>query len=194
MASSRFAFSALLKKVNPSDDRLTAAQRLPGEVREWLKEHDFETASPHSRLIGSYGRHTAIGEIKDVDTLVFLPDEALDRTPESVLRELKTVLSEYPDASAEASPQRRSIRLDFPAHDLCLDIVGAVADEGLEAPLRIPDRSKQEWINSDPLGYGKSLSAANADHAKKLIPLIKLVKAGGTSRWCTGARRATSWR
>lgn len=177
MASSRFAFAALLKKVNPSPNRIAVARRLPGEVRDWLKEHDFETASPHSRLIGSYGRHTAIGEIKDVDTLLFLPEAALERTPESVLRELRNVLSDYPDASAQASPQRRSIRLDFLAHDLCLDIVGAVADEGLEGPLQIPDRGKQGWISSDPLGYGQSLSAANADHGKKLIPLIKLVKA-----------------
>lgn len=177
MASSRFAFSALLKKVNPDSTRAKIAQQLPGEVREWLKEHDFETRSPHSRLIGSYGRQTAITDIKDVDTLLFLPDEALERTPESVLRELKGVLDHYPDATAEASSQRRSIRLDFSAHGLCMDIVGAVADDGLENPLWIPDRQKKQWVRSDPLGYGRSLSAANADHGGKLVPLIKLVKA-----------------
>lgn len=177
MASCRFAFSALLKKINPSPGRSAVAQRLPGEVRDWLKEHDYETSSPHSRLIGSYGRHTATGEIKDVDALLFLPGETLDRTPESVLRELKGVLDAYPDASAEASPQRRSIRLDFPDHGLCMDIVGAVADGGLEEPLQVPDREKKNWITSDPLGYGRSLSAANAVHGEKLVPLIKLVKA-----------------
>ena len=68
MASSRFAFSALLKKVNPPSDRAAVAQRLPGEVREWLKEHEFPTVAPHTRLIGSHGRKTAITNIKDVDT------------------------------------------------------------------------------------------------------------------------------
>ncbi|MEJ2422814.1 MAG: nucleotidyltransferase [Acidobacteriota bacterium] len=177
MASSRFGFSALLKKVNPDSDRTEVAQRLPGDVRDWLKEHEFETRAPHSRLIGSYGRQTAITDIKDVDTLLFLPEEANERTPESVLRELKSVLDEYPDASAEASPQRRSIRLDFRNEGLCMDIVGAVAQDGIDKPLWIPDRQKTKWIESDPLGYARSLSKANADHGAKLVPLIKLVKA-----------------
>lgn len=176
MASSGFAFRALLRKIDPDVDRSKIASELPGEVREWLKDHDFETASPHSRLIGSYARKTAITDIKDVDTLIFLPVDALDRTPESVLRELKAILDDYPDATAEASPQRRSIRLDFPVHDLCMDIVGAVASDSLDSPLSIPDRQQTEWILSDPLGYGSSLSVANGDHGSKLIPLIKLVK------------------
>lgn len=177
MASSRFAFGALLKKVNPDAPRAEIAQRLPSEVREWLKDHEFETRSPHSRLIGSWGRQTATTDIKDVDALFFLPPDVLDRTPESVLREFKGVLEEYPDATAEASPQRRSIGLDFPVHGLCMDIVGAVAEDGLDNPLWIPDRQKKEWVRSDPLGYGRSLSAANAERGGKLVPLIKVVKA-----------------
>lgn len=177
MASSRFAFNALLKKVNPDRTRAQIAQRLPGEVRDWLKDHEFETRSPHSLLIGSYSRFTATTGIKDVDTLLFLPVEVLERTPESVLRELKGVLEDYPDATAEASPQRRSIRLDFHSHGLSMDIVGAVANDGLESPVQIPDREKTAWIRSDPLGYGRSLSEANANHGEKLVPLIKLVKA-----------------
>lgn len=176
MASSRFAFSALLKKVNPDSSRAEVAQRLPGQVRDWLKEHDYQTVAPHSRLIGSYGRQTAIKDIKDVDTLLFLPEAALERTPEAVLRELKGVLDDYPDATAEAAPQRRSIRLDFTAHELRMDIVGAVAKDGTDKPLWVPDRQKKEWIRSDPLGYGKSLSDANADHGDKLVPLVKLAK------------------
>ena len=177
MASSSFAFRALLKKVNPDSTRVDLASRLPGEVRDWLKDQDFETVSPHSRLIGSYARQTAITEIKDVDTLIFLPTDVVDRTPESVLRELKSVLDDYPDASVEASAQRRSIRLDFQLHDLCMDIVGAVAQGGLDSALSIPDRQKAKWIQSDPLGYGASLSVSNGTHGSNLIPLIKLVKA-----------------
>ena len=58
-----------------------------------------------------------------------------------------------------------------------MDIVGAVAENGIDRPLRIPDRQKKEWLESDPLGYGKNLSAENANHGEKLIPLIKLLKA-----------------
>ena len=109
--------------------------------------------------------------------LVFLPVSALDRTPESVLRELKKTLGEYPNSTVATSPQRRSIRMDFPDRDCTIDIVPAVAEDGLEEPLCIPDRRQEEWIRSDPLGYGKTLSGANADHGRKLVPDIKLAKA-----------------
>ena len=177
MATCRLAFDALLKKVNPSPDRVDVVKRLHGQVRDWLEEHDYETCSPHSRLIGSYARHTAICDIKDVDVLIFLPKSALGRTPESVLRELKKVLQEYPNSTVETSPQRRSIRMDFPEEDCTIDIVPAVAEDGIAEPLQIPDRRQQEWIRSDPLGYGETLSAANADHGKKLVPQVKLSKA-----------------
>ena len=176
MADSRFAIDALLKKINPSPERVTVVKDLHAEVREWLEEHDYETCSPHTRLIGSYARYTAICDIKDVDVLVFLPVSALDRTPESVLRELKKTLEEYPDSTLETSPQRRSIRMDFLDLDCTIDIVPAVAEDGIDEPLRIPDRRQKEWIRSDPLGYGKSLSSANADHGGKMVPDIKLAK------------------
>jgi hypothetical protein len=176
MASSSFAFRALLNKINPDPIRAEIAQSLPGQVREWLEDHDFKTCAPHSRLIGSYGRHTAHGDIKDVDTLLFLPVEAKERTPESVIRELKGVLDDYPGTTAEASPQRRSIRLDFHNHSFCMDVVATVADKGVRKPLWIPDRQKKEWVRSDPLGYGRTLSAKNDEHRGKLVPLIKLVK------------------
>lgn len=73
MANLRPHFNALLKRINPSDHRLGLAERLPGEVRKWLKDHDFETVSPHTRLSGSYKRQTAICDIPDVDVLPSCP-------------------------------------------------------------------------------------------------------------------------
>jgi hypothetical protein len=170
-------FCALLANVNPQPEREALAARLPGQVREWLTEHDFETAWPHTRLSGSYPRDTAICDIKDVDVLLFVPESQLDRTPNALLLELKRTLDEYPDATAEASGQRRSVHLEFPDYALHLDIVPAVAPDGIEKPLRVPDRPQQRWIDSDPLGYAARLSELNQEHGEKLKPLIKLIKA-----------------
>lgn len=177
MTTLRHHFSALLTKVNPDEDRLELAKTLPGEVRDWLKDNDFETRTPHSRLIGSYARGTAICNIKDVDVLLFVPKEQLDRTPNALLRELKGVLDDYPDTTAEVSGQRRSVHLEFPAHEVQLDIVPAVLEDSLEDPVQIPDRPAEEWILSDPLGYGRRLSDLNKEHSRKVVPLIKLIKA-----------------
>ncbi len=176
MATTSFHFAALLKKVNPSAERLEIAKRRPGEVREWLKEHEFETKNPHSRLAGSYARDTAILEIKDVDVLLFLPEDQLDRTPNAVLLEVKKLLDGYPGAAVETSPQRRSVRVDFEGENLRLDIVPVVAKDGLDEPLLLPDRPAAEWIASDPLGYADRLSRVNQEHNGKLVPLVKLIK------------------
>lgn len=177
MANCRFAFQALLKKIEPDAERVSQVKRLHAEVRDWLQAHEYETSAPHSRLIGSYARHTAICDIKDVDVVVFLPESALDDTPDRVLRRLKKILGQYLDSTVETSPQRRSIRMDFPDQNATLDIVPAVAPDGLDEPLWLPDRRQEEWIKSDPLGYADSLSAANSEHGGKLVPLVKLMKA-----------------
>ena len=69
------------------------------------------------------------------------------------------------------------MHLEFPVHDLHLDIVPAVAVDGLNRPLRVPDRPHQKVDLSDPLGYAARLTKLNQEHGGKLIPLIKIVKA-----------------
>jgi len=177
MASLPLHFRILFKKINPPEDRRELARDLVGAVRTWLEDHDFETVDPHTLLIGSYARSTAVLWIKDVDVLVILPDEALDRTPHAVLLELREVLEGYPNAVVNASGQRRSIRLELEEHDFFLDLVPAVAADGLEKPLEVPDRPRKLWIDSDPLGYMRKLTDLNQEHARRLVRLIKLIKA-----------------
>lgn len=48
-------FEELLKKIQPSQERLDAARDLPPLVRKYIaKSKDFPTVYPHSRLAGSY--------------------------------------------------------------------------------------------------------------------------------------------
>src|SRR2546426_2823821 len=176
MPNMRYHFDALLKKINPPDERVHLASTRVGEVREWLKEHKFGTKAPHTRLSGSYSRSTAIELIPDVDVLLFVPGEQLDRTPNAVLLELHQVLKDYPAAAINTEGQRRSVRLELPADDLYLDIVPAVADEGLDHALKVPDRPQQEWIPSDPLGYAERLTKVNQANGEKLVPLTKMLK------------------
>lgn len=177
MKSLRLHFQALLKKINPPPERRKLAKDLVGDLRGWLQEHDFETIPPHTRLIGSYARSTAVLWIRDVDVLVFLPETARDRTPHAVLLELRRVLADYPGAVVSAVGQRRSIRLELVEHDFVLHVVPAVAPDGLDAPLEVPDRPKEKWIDSEPLGYMERLSDLNKAHGKKVVPFVKLVKA-----------------
>jgi len=177
MPNMRHHFDVLLAKINPPDERVALVSVRVGDVRDWLQQHEFATKAPHTQLSGSYSRHTAIEMIPDVDVLLFILGDQLDRTPNAVLLQLHKALQEYPAAVINTEGQRRSVRLELPADDLYLDIVPAAAENGLDRPLKVPDRPQQKWILSDPLGYAQRLTKVNQANGEKVVPLIKLVKA-----------------
>lgn len=176
MPNMRHYFSALMSRINPPEDRVQTAGTRVAELREFLEEHDYRTETPHTRLAGSYSRHTATEHIQDVDVLTFVPKDQLSRTPNAVLLELHGVLKGFPGGAIDTRGQRRSVRITLEADDLRLDVVPSVLKGGLDEPLQIPDRAQEKWIWSDPLGYGSRLSDVNKQHGGKLVPLDKLLK------------------
>ncbi|MFQ5872214.1 MAG: nucleotidyltransferase [Dehalococcoidia bacterium] len=174
-------FEELLRNIQPPEDRLKAAQEVPNEVRDFLRAlEDYKTTDPHSRLIGSYSRHTAIGDIKDVDIVVFVDHDEVD-SPRTVIRELKRALDAFPNylgsfGSVEVLTQRRSVHVYIEDRDFHLDVVPALIKNGIEYPLLVPDKLQETWIESHPIGFIEYLTDLNADHGEKPRPLVKLLK------------------
>jgi hypothetical protein len=175
-------FDLLLSKIEPPEDRRIHAQQIPADVRNYLKEHDeLITVMPHSRLAGSYARHTAIGDIKDVDVLILVHNDYVVGKPSVVLSILSRVLEGLPAAlgttgEVEFRHQRRSIHVCFANLDFHLDIVPVAMPKGIDEPLQVPDRTWQKWCETHPLGYQTWLSRLNEVHGGKVVPLIKIVK------------------
>lgn len=176
-------FEELLGNIEPPEHRLAVAAEIPADVRRFLQEsEDFETDYPHSRLTGSYKRHTAVHNIKDVDFLVFVRYEGKRPEPANVLKVLRRVLDDLPDAlgyggrAQTLRGQRRSVHVEFEDQDFHLDIVPVLIPEGTDEPLLVPDREWGKWVKSHPLGYGKALSALNAANDGKVVRLVKIVK------------------
>ncbi|MCK4323703.1 MAG: hypothetical protein KAW89_04180 [Armatimonadetes bacterium] len=177
MATVTDHFDALLSAINPPEDRAQRAKETPVPVREHLAGSDtLDTVEPHTRLIGSYARDTAVMEIKDVDILVFLdPAKYTGESPVGVLGDLHVALEDMPDAAGvNLAPQRRSVRVSYA--DFELDIVPAIAPLGTDYSVRIPDCDQLEWIDSHPLGYQQYLSDLNARTDDRVVPMIKLIK------------------
>ena len=176
-------FKTLLGRIEPCGKRLEAAQEIPAKVREHLeKSAVIQTVEPHSRLVGSYSRHTAIKDIKDVDVILFIKSTYRDEKPETVLDVLFSALQTLPESLEDTGEvtirrkQRRSVNVHLEKRDFDLDIVPAVALAGLEKPLEIPDKDWSKWVQTHPLGYGDKLSKLNDQNCNRVVPLIKLFK------------------
>jgi len=175
-------FDLLLSNIEPEEARAGSAASLPWKVRDYLQSTDrIQTVDPHSRLAGSYARHVAIKQIKDVDILLLVTATYLDEKPEVVLKDLFSALGGLAEALDDTGEvvrrrQRRSIQVHLVKHDFDLDIVPALAPDGVGEPLVIPDRDWSQWVETDPLGYADCLSELNQAHGGKVVPLVKLLK------------------
>lgn len=175
-------FDEFLSSIEPDAGRLETAQDLLPEVRDHLKKFEgLQTISPHTRLAGSYPRKTAIGELKDIDSLVFLQDKYREGDPSVALLDLERALKALPKelgggTEVKLRRQRRSIHLHFTNEDFHFDIVPVCMPDTIEEALWVPDREWEKWVETHPLGYQTWLSNLNKDHGKKIVPLIKLAK------------------
>ena len=72
-------FDLLRTNIEPNEERAQVAQDMPAQVRDFLqKSKDIETVEPHSRLVGSYARHTALKDVKDVDIVLLFSSDYAD--------------------------------------------------------------------------------------------------------------------
>lgn len=182
-----YHFAELLFRIEPKDDRLELAQGLPAFLRDYLQTTALiVTRDPHTRLAGSYARHTAVKRIKDVDIILRVDDFYRD-VPLVVLNDLVKALKALPnyagdrplvDDSGDVAlrRQRRSVQVHFNALEFDVDVVPALAPDGMDGQLFVPDREWKEWIATDALRYGDYLSKLNAQNCRKVVPLIKMLK------------------
>lgn len=179
-------FNIFLTNINPIDESVKYAIQAHSRVRECLeKGDDFKEYVIGSFLYGSYKRHTAVGDIKDVDIVVltnFDPND-LNDAPEQVLRKLKQALGRCYQDAGNPKYQRRSIRVDDPlpensSTNLTLDVIPAVVVTNEDEPLKIPDKEIKKWIWTNPKGHIDKVSELNRDEVSngKLVPLIKIMK------------------
>lgn len=186
MAKLNDLFDAFLSNINPDEEAINYAVDAHLPIRECLEKTDeFKEYVEGSFLYGSYRRHTAVGDIKDVDIVLLTNFDIEDdkNTPRKVLRKLKDALARCYDDPENPQYQRRSIRIDDPLPDndeveMTLDIIPAVVITDEDSPLKVPDRDVEKWIWSHPRGHLKRTTEGNEyEYSKgRFIPLVKIMK------------------
>lgn len=186
MAKLNEQFNEFLSNIEPDEDAIKYAQKAHQPIREHLEEdEDFGEFFEGSFLYGSYARHTATDEIKDIDIVVltnFDPNNE-DYSPKKVLRKLKKALNKYYEDSDNTEYQRKSIRVkdplpDYPDVFMTLDIIPAIAADGDDEPLLVPDIETDTWVKSHPKGHMDYTTELNDENHCDgyFVPLVKMMK------------------
>jgi hypothetical protein len=178
-------FEDFLSAIEPGDKAVKYAIKAHEPVREHLKSDDsFKENVIDTFLYGSYRRHTAVGDIKDVDIVVLTSFDITNEecSPNNVLKKLKASLSRFYKDPENPEYQRRSIRINEPLPDkdteMTLDIIPAVPVDKNDGVLWVPDREVKKWVYSHPNGHIKSTTQLNSDEYSqgRLVPLVKIAK------------------
>ncbi len=176
-------FDEFLHNIEPDEKAVKYAIKAHEPLRKYLssQDEDFAKYFVDSFLYGSYRRHTAVGDIKDVD-IVILTNFTEDEEPNGVLKKLKSALARYYKDPKNPEYQRRSIRVDDPLPDLdtemTLDVIPAISVTDNDSPLKVPDREVSEWIWSHPKGHIIHSNDLNSDTFSdgRFVPLVKMAK------------------
>src|SRR6266576_3999163 len=132
------AFAVFLRNISPPEKQIEAAERSNNALREFLKNDSyFGRLVLDSFLNGSYARRTAVQPIKDVDIVVVVGPDWMKTEPALAMESLRSKLSQRYD-DRRSRRRRRAVRIEL--SDIRMDVVLAVAPDGLKSPLRIPDR------------------------------------------------------
>ncbi len=174
------AFQVFLQNVSLPDSQLASAQRSNNALRHYLaNDNYFGRLTLDTFLNGSYARRTAVQPIKDVDVIVVVDRDWVEADPSDAMESLRRKLAQrYTDWRTRR--QRRAVKVTL--SDIRLDVVLAVAPDGLERPLRIPDRELRRWIMTHPKRQLALVKALGTDTSGNYARLVRLFKAWTRAR------------
>ena len=168
----------LLGDIEPTATQRKAAARSQNCLRDALYDSSFGSRIVDTYLSGSYARDTAVRPLDDVDVVVIVDPRTWEigwfsgtPDPSKVLTSFANAIRRrYPDSSVHL--QTRSVGLKL--YHLDIDVIPAI-DAGGNV-LRIPDRSKGDWIKSAPKRHTELATDVNNMRDGRFKPLVKLLK------------------
>lgn len=182
MAEVKSLFREYLTAIEPDSQARRLAAKAHVLPRDYLKQDEaFGQYVIDSFLYGSYRRRTATHDIKDVDIMLITSFDPDTVSPSKALNDLFEALKRCYGSDRVLKKNRRSIQVLNPLPDedteLTLDILPAVEVNDGSGYLLVPDKDEREWILTNPRGHIDKVSDVNAEQDKKLVPMVKVMKA-----------------
>ena len=192
----RHQFGQALTNIEVNGSKRQKAINAHTEIQELLvQDMLLRSWGINTRLIGSYGRQTAIYPGKDVDVFARLENLTTSANPEEIYAGVWAVLVDqygHVEQGGRATPQARSIKIDFsePGNanaNFAVDVVPAVT-YGIRWAIPAKDRAlwasdQARWIATDPERFGQLSTDLNTAAWSPAVggqnaykPVVKLMR------------------
>lgn len=183
MATLATQFKVALGNIEPGDDAKNAAEAHKQVSAVLEADERLKGLGASCILIGSYGRDVSIRRVKDVDVFARLANANSPLRPGNILDHVTKVLEDAFPSCVER--QHRSVKVEFPDYDLCVDIVIARPcadhpDDHWQIPEKIEEDGRASWVETNPTKMGELKTAANKEFLVAgtgvYVPVVKLVR------------------
>jgi hypothetical protein len=180
MATLASYFAQAMSNIEPGDDA-DHAKAAHAEVSAALRAaKPLINLGIDPVLIGSYARDVSIRRVKDVDVFGRLTDADVELRPSRAIELFETALVDGFGAS-RVERQDRSLKVDFPAFDLAVDVVPArPCGDHWEIPKKTDQDDRASWVETNPTKLAELTTAANATFTLSgkgiYVPTVKLVR------------------
>ena len=168
----------MMEALNLTDKQDEVARAQKDRV---LAGADQELSIKTRFISGSFGRHTNLRPLHDIDLFLELEPKAHGGPgtvrPDELLSEVKAAL-EKTNYGKNATLQRRSVNIKFSGTEIGYDLVPSFKES--EEVYLIPDLGKNGWVKTNPRVHREFTMAANKRAGDMGLGLIRALK-----RWNT---------
>ncbi|WP_399890796.1 nucleotidyltransferase [Streptomyces sp. BBFR51] len=173
-------FSSLLQNLKVGDSNITVASRRDEITKALNKEFRAKEGSTEHRLmVGSYGRHTAIRGVSDLDMLYALPpsiraNHAGETGPRRILAQVKDTLQKrYPNT--EVRVDQCVVRVQFSSNSFKFEVQPVFEND--DKSFSYPDSVDRGWKVTKPRDEIRATQECNERTSNNMRHLARMVRA-----------------
>ncbi|MFV2178319.1 nucleotidyltransferase [Actinomadura sp. LOL_016] len=173
-------FDGLLENLKVGESAATIASRRDEITKALNKDFRSKEGSTENRLmVGSYGRHTAIRGVSDLDMIYILPASlrssySSETGPRRMLTRVKDVLkARYP--STEIRVDQCVVRVQFTSNKFKFEVQPAF--ENADGSFDYPDTLVQDWKVTKPRAEISATKACSDRTSRNMRHLARMARA-----------------
>lgn len=173
-------FETLLQNLKVGDENKLILSRRDAITKALNKDFRSNDSSSKNRLmVGSYGRHTAIRNISDLDMLYILPSEIRsdysdENGPRRILTRVKNALKEhYPNT--EIRVDQCVVRVQFTSKEFKFEVQPVFEND--DRSFDYPDTLSRNWKNTKPRAKILATRTCNIRTSNRMRHLARMTRA-----------------